>query len=121
MTEAEEQKAIVKWFRATYPQYSACVRVSLSGLNFGSGQRAARMVNHVRSQGVIKGESDLAILLPRQGYGSLLLEHKAEGAAHTVTPEQQDYLDHHNAIGNCAVSTRGIEAAKAAIIAYIGE
>jgi len=60
MSEASEQREIIKWFATEYPEYIRCVRVSLAGLNFGSGQRAARMVNHVRSQGIQEGESDIA-------------------------------------------------------------
>lgn len=121
MSEAEEQKEIVRWFRDTYPQYRRCLRVSLAGLNFGSGQRAARMVNHVRSQGIEEGESDLAILLPRSGYGSLLIEHKKDDAMRGATGKQLEYIEfHNNSAGNCAVVTQGVDMAKAAITQYMG-
>ena len=121
MSEAAEQKEIVAWFRAAYPEYASSLRVSLAGLNFGSGSRAARMVNHVRSQGIVEGESDIALLLPRGGFGALLIEHKADGSKHTTSEAQLEYIRHHNAIGNCAVVTRGVEFAKAAIQQYMGE
>jgi hypothetical protein len=121
VSEAEEQRQIIRWFRETYPEYAMCLRVSLAGLNFGSGQRAARMVNHIRSQGIHPGEADILIAIQRGGYGSLVIEHKAEGSAYRATPEQLQYIDRHNQVHNCAVVTRGVDAAKAAIIAYMAK
>jgi len=119
MSESQEQRRIVSWFRETYPEYAHCLRISLAGLNFGSGQRAARMVNHIRAQGVHPGEADILIALPRGGKGSLVIEHKAAGSSYKATPEQDQYIDRHNQVGNTAIITRGVDAAKAAIIAYM--
>ena len=83
------------------------------------GKSGAVQWNMMRSQGVEKGEPDIAILVPRGGFGSLVLEHKAEGQSHKLTAEQQDHLSYHESVGNCAVSTRGVEAAKAAIKCYM--
>jgi len=77
------------------------------------------MVNHVRAQGVHPGESDMLLALPRGDYGSLVIEHKAAGSAHKASPEQLQYIDRHNMSGNCAIVTRGVDAAKAAIITYM--
>lgn len=120
MTETKEQKIIVKWFRETYPEYVHCLRVSLAGFNFGSGLRAAKMVNHMRSLGVEDGESDILIALRRGEFGSLVIEHKAEGSMHTTSDAQLVYIKKHNETRNCAVVTRGVEAAKAAITQYMG-
>jgi len=119
MSEASEQREIIAWFKETYPEYTRCIRVSLAGLNFGSGQRAARMVNHVRSQGMQEGESDIAILLPRGGFGSLLIEHKKSDAMRGATEAQMDYIQFHNRVGNCAAVTKGIDMAKYAIDQYM--
>lgn len=119
MSEAIEQKEIVRWFCTEYPEYARSVRVSLAGLNFGSGPRAARMVNHVRSQGVVKGEADIVIALPRPPFGALVIEHKAGDGYHPTSPEQLGYIQYHNAIGNCAVVTKGVDMAKAAIRQYM--
>lgn len=121
MTESEEQREIVKWFRKRYPAHRRALRVSLAGLNFGAGPRAARMVNHVRSQGIEEGEADLLIALPRGGYGSLVIEHKAEGSTHTASRRQIEYIAYHNNNGNCGCITRGLGAAKAAIAQYMAE
>ena len=119
MSEAAEQREIVRWFREQYPEYAMCLRVSLAGLNFGAGPKAARMVNHIHGQGIHPGEADLLIALKRGGYGALVIEHKAEGSRHQATPEQIQYIDRHSSIGNCAIITRGVDAAKAAIISYM--
>lgn len=91
----------------------------MSGLNYGSGKRGAIMARHVRSQGVVRGEADIAILLPRLGFGSLLIEHKAHDAMHQATEKQLEYIRYHNAIGNCACVTKGVDMAKAAITQYM--
>ena len=119
MVEGAEQKDFVAWFRAEYPEYAKCLRVSLRGLNFGSGRRAAQMINHIKSQGSVEGESDLVILLKRGDYGCLVIEHKGEGMTHEVTKKQGEYLAVHNSLGNLAVSTRGIRELKSVVKEYL--
>ena len=121
MSEAQEQRDFVKWFRDTYPEHAHCLRVSLGGLNFGSGAKAARMAAWVKSQGITAGESDIVIALKRGEFGSLVIEHKAADSTHKLSDEQITYLDLHNKSGNCAVMTRGIEPLKGAVIAYINQ
>ena len=120
LSESDEQKEIVRWFRSEYPEFAKCLRVSQSGGYRGKGRQGAIRSALIKAMGGVTGESDIAILLPRGGtYGSLLIEHKAAGGAHKATPAQIDYIDYHNGIGNMAVITRGVEAAKAAIRQYI--
>ena len=120
MSEWTEQKEAVDWFKATWPEHEKSIRLSLNGINLGGGKKAAMIINQAKAQGLVLGESDLAILLPRGGFGSLLIEHKADGSGHNVSDIQQDYLDYHNDIaGNCAVSTKGLPALMAAILAYM--
>ena len=119
MSESAEQKAIIAWFRAEYPEYSMCLRVSQSGRRSGTSKRAAIAWAAQVAMGAVKGESDICISLPRGGFGSLLIEHKAEDSKHDTSPSQLDYIQSHNAVGNCAIVTRGVEAAKAAIRQYM--
>lgn len=121
MTEAEEQKEIVRWFRETYPKHRQSLRVSMGGVNFGYGNQAARKQRAMRSQGVINGEADIAILLPRNGFGALLIEHKSGKGSHKTTPAQLEYIEYHNTIGNCACITKGVDMAKKAIEQYMGQ
>lgn len=119
MSEADEQKEIVRWFRAQYPEHAMSLRISQTGGHIGKGRSAAIRNSQSRAMGRVNGESDIAILLPRGGYGALLIEHKAKGSAHKATPEQIAYVEYHNNIGNCACITRGVDAATAAIKTYI--
>jgi hypothetical protein len=129
LSETEEQKEIVDWFREAYPQYAMCLRVSQFGNHRGNSRKAAAIrTAKAKSQGAVKGEADIAILLPREArhgkiFGCLLIEHKSASGSHPISPEQQDYMDFHNDedIGNVAISTRGIDMAIAAILAYIQE
>jgi hypothetical protein len=119
MSESAEQKEVVAWFRAKYPEHAMSLRVSQSGGHRGKGKSAAIRIAKAKGQGEVKGEADIGILLPKGGYGCLLVEHKGEGMAHTLNESQALYLDYHNRIGNCAVSTRGVDALKAAILLYM--
>ena len=119
MSEADEQRAIISYFRKAYPMYASSLRVSMSGMNYGSGLRGARLANHVKSQGVVTGEADIAILLPRGGYGCLLIEHKSDEAMRGATDAQLDYIRYHNSIGNKALVTKGVAIAIATIDEYM--
>ena len=119
MSEASEQREFVTWFRTRYPQYALSLRVSQSGAYRGSGTKGAIRTSQARLQGAVKGEADIAILVPRGTFGCLLVEHKKAGGRHQVTTEQQEYLDYHNRLGNCAVSTQGLGALQAAVTAYL--
>lgn len=109
------------WFTERWPEHKNSLRVSMNGITFNNRKWGSIMWNKMRSLGVQKSEADIAIMIPKGGYGGFLSEHKAAGQPHKLSEEQQAYLDYHNSIGNCAVSTRGLEALKAATIAYMGE
>ena len=118
-SETDEQKEIVSWFRNKYPEYALCLRVSQSGGYRGAGRKGAIRTAQIAAMGGITGESDIAILLKRGDFGSLLIEHKAEGGTHPASEKQLEYIRHHNAVGNCAVVTVGVDMAKAAIKQYM--
>lgn len=119
LSEADEQKEIIRWFKATWPDHKRALRVSQSGGFRGRGHRGAIAMGKAKQQGAVPGEADIAILLPRGGFGSFLMEHKADGSAHKATDRQIEYIEYHNIVGNCAVITRGVDAAKAAITQYM--
>ena len=121
MSEEAEQVELVAWFRKCYPMYAQSLRISQSGGFKGKGRAGAIRMAKAKAAGVVTGESDIASLLPRNGYGAFLMEYKKSGGAYKATPAQLEYLDYHRAIGNCACVCRGPEAAKAAITAYMGE
>ena len=116
--EDQEQAEVIKWFRATWPEHEKSLRSSMNGLP-RHGRQGAILWRIMQRLGCQKGEPDFALLLPKGGYGALVIEHKGEGQSHKLTPEQTHHLEYHESIGNCAVSTRGVESFKAAIIAYM--
>ena len=73
----------------------------------------------MKSQGVQPGESDIAILLPRDGYGSFLMEYKATDGTHPTSDEQIAYVTKHLKCGNSAKVVKGLEEAKQAITRYM--
>ena len=119
LSEFEEQKQVVAWFKEKWPQHAKSLRLSLNGLNLGGGKKAAMMINQIKSQGAVIGEADLAILLPKGGHGCLIIEHKALHATVGATVNQLDYIGYHNLIGNRALVTKGVVDMKAAITEYM--
>jgi hypothetical protein len=119
VSETSEQKVLIAWFRRKWPEYAHCLRVSLSGLNFGSGRRGAIMTNHVRSLGIHPGEADILLALPRDNFGSLVIELKRTAGQHGYSVDQLAYLERHNSVGNCAVGCDGIEHAKEVVTRYM--
>ena len=77
------------------------------------------MINHIKSQGSVAGESDLVIMLQRGDYGCLVIEHKGEGMTRELTEAQQTYLNVHNSLGNLALSTRGLDELQKTVTEYI--
>lgn len=119
MAEATEQARFVNWWKTQYPDYRLALRASMLGTNLGSGKQGAIMYNKLKSQGAIKGEPDIAILVKRGGYGCLVVEHKGLGMAHKLTEEQEQHLDFHKSIGNKAVQTRGLDDLKNTVREYM--
>jgi len=78
-----------------------------------------RRIAKEKAHGFVTGEADIAILLPRGGYGCLLIEHKADEAVKGATESQLEYIRYHNANGNCACVTKGFDMAVAAIDTYM--
>lgn len=120
MSESEEHKAIIRYFRERWPEHARAIRVSANGIHRGRGVAASRRIAKEKAHGFVSGESDIAILIPRGGFGCLLIEHKSDEAMRGATGAQLDYIKYHNAIGNCAIVTKGVDMATAAIDQYMG-
>jgi len=108
MSESAEQAEFVAWFRRRYPNHVYALRTSMAGVP-RHGRKGAVIWNFMKSQGINRGEPDIAILLPRGGYGSLVIEHKGEGMSRKLTDEQARALAYHEEAGNMAVQTRGLD------------
>ena len=120
LSETQEQIEIVAWFRKRYPIVAPCVRLSQTGGHRGKGKLAAIRNAREKAMGRVDGESDLAFLIPRGGYGSMVLEHKSLEDKKGPTDDQIAYINFHRSIGNYAKVSKGIEQAKAFIEHYMG-
>ena len=119
MSETDEQKALVKWYRQTYPQWRLSLRVSQSGQYRGKGRQGAIRTAQSNAMGTVTGEADVAILLPRGDFGCLLIELKGGESSWKATDDQIEYIQYHNQVGNCACVCKGVEMAKLAIQEYL--
>jgi len=117
MTEAEEQKIFIAWFKAEYPKYEKCIRLSMNGVNLGYGSKAARMIASMKKQGLTPGESDLAFMIPTEKHHGLLIEMKSMTGK--PTEAQIDYIDLMNDLGYFACVCRGAEEAKTVMREYL--
>lgn len=117
MSEFQEQKELVSWFRAKYPAHSRCLRLSLNGINLPAGRRGAMMMSQCKSQGLTLGESDLFFAIPNLLYHGLFIEMKAgKGKA---TQDQLDYLIVMDSLGYQTAVITGAEKAKQFIEDYM--
>jgi len=117
MSEYQEQREVIRWFREKYPAYIKCTRLSLSGVNLPAGKKAAIMINQFKSQGMVKGEADVLFCVPNANYSGLFVEMKAEGGR--ATQDQEDYIVVMRVLGYAACVIEGAEAAKKMIAAYM--
>lgn len=118
-TETTEQRQFIKWFREEYPEYVNSLRCSMNGIKMRTRRWGSWLWNIMQSLGAQKHEADIALMLPMGKYHGLIVEHKGADMRHELSGAQQAYLDYHNEIGNLAMSTRGLEALKAAVKGYL--
>lgn len=119
MTESQEQKELIKWFRYTWPEHDKALRLSANGCNFGTGKKAFMMINSLKAQGLTVGESDLAILIPRHTFHGLILEFKSTKGKHKLTQAQDEYLQYMSKQGYMSVCCKGLDSAKETIQSYM--
>ena len=120
MSESDEHKSIVRYFRERWPQHALALNVSANGIHRGKGLAAMRRIAKEKAHGFVTGEADIRILIPRGGFGCLIIEHKADEAMRGATEAQLRYIEYHNSIGNCACVTKGLDMAISAIDTYMG-
>lgn len=75
------------------------------------------MINQMKSQGMVKSESDLFFAIPNMEYHGLFIEMK--DFEKKATPEQQKYLDFMQSLQYEAAVCVGAEAAKEVITNYM--
>jgi hypothetical protein len=119
MAESHEQKTIVAWWRLQHRQDEKAIRASQSGGFKGRGRAGAIRMSEMKAMGVVTGESDLAFLIPKGQYGSLIIELKRTGDKRGAREDQDAYLKYHNSIGNLALLATGVDEAISFIKSYM--
>jgi hypothetical protein len=106
LTEHEEQREFVKWFRQTYSG------VKIFAIPNG-GYRGKTQAMKLKAEGVSKGVPDLFI---PEFY--LWVEMKRKKGS-TTSPEQKEWLNYLNNVGYRAVVCKGCEEAQIAVTDYV--
>lgn len=120
MTEHEHQCALIRW-----ADLNAAKRPLLALLHAipNAGKRSPRTGAAMKREGLRAGCHDLALPVPRGGYGGLYIELKrpkeAGKAAGRTTQAQTDWLFALAAAGNMVVVCLGWESARAEIENYL--
>jgi hypothetical protein len=73
----------------------------------------------LKRKGVKAGVSDNFVMIPRNGYHGLIVELKENDGK--LTAQQSEFLFNMNSQGYQALAVWGFDAAKAVILAYLGE
>ncbi len=110
LSESQIQKGIIAVFRIQYPQHCweftnekkkivTCqwLKASLNGVNLGSGVKVFRIINSLKAQGMLSGESDLELPIPNIKFNGLFLELKIENGKQQ--PSQIAFEEASKAIG----------------------
>ena len=94
LTEHEEQREFVRWFRQTYPT------VRIFAIPNG-GARTPSAAGRLKAEGVSKGVPDLYIPAWR-----VWVEMKRQKGG-TVSTEQKDWHQYLESIGDCVIVAKG--------------
>lgn len=114
-SEAQEQAAVIEWWRFACKKYGVPEVALLHVANEGTGSVVRGRLQ--KRQGVRAGVADLFLSVPRGSFSGLWIEMKRQGGS--VRPEQREFLSQMQTLGyDCAVC-RGAEAVREKIHAYL--
>lgn len=114
-SEAQEQAAVIDWWRFAHKKYGVPEVALLHIANEGTGSVVRGRSQ--KKQGVRAGVADLFLSVPRGGRAGLWIEMKRKNGQ--VRSEQREFLNQMQELGyDCAVC-RGAEAAREKIHAYM--
>ena len=118
LKETQHQIKVVKWWRETYPTLWRCLQASASGAVLGGNPRArAIQMNTMKASGLVIGQCDLFLAIPKHNYHGLYIEMKASKGV--VSVEQEEFIESMRAQGYMAEVCYGNEAAIELIKSYI--
>lgn len=123
MSEHDQTKAVVSWFKRQYPKYAGCLVGSANGAHLsGAKWEKKRKMDKLKSEGLKPGASDFFIAVPRGGKHGLWVEMKNVKLTWCeVKQNQRDHIDLMNEMGYEAIWCAGADIAIAAIKTYMNE
>lgn len=114
--EAQEQEALVEWFKLAHPEHI------LFAIPNGLVRNVYQAASNVRG-GLVKGMPDLMLAVPRKPYGGLFIELKRPSywgvTAGVLSIEQKDMINRLNNAGYLAMACWGWIEAQRAIEEYL--
>lgn len=85
LSEHDEQRNLVHWFRLQYPHLARCFFAIPNG-----GHRNILVAKKMKDEGVMRGVADLFLMLPRNGCHGLFIEMKKSSGGHQ-SEEQKEF------------------------------
>jgi hypothetical protein len=121
MSEHDEQATVIQWARYQEIRHPELywLHSSLNGIVIPAPPATrARIINHMKAEGMRKGIPDLFLPLARRGYHGLYIEMKTDKGKLTV--EQKDFLAYAEAAGYLDLACFGADEAIDQLKWYIG-
>lgn len=115
-SEEEEQIILFTWANyamGTWPELALLFHIP------NGGNRSPAEAGRFKAMGVKPGVPDLFLPVPRGGYSGLFIELKREHGG-SLSDAQRDWLDDLSVRGYKAVMCHGWEAARDALLEYLG-
>jgi len=123
MSEHDQTKAVVAWFKRQYPKHAECLVGSANGSHI-AGKRYQRKnkMDKLKAEGLKPGASDFFIAVPRSGKHGLWVEMKDVKLTWcSVKKNQREHMDLMNLMGYEAIWCAGADVAIAAIKVYMND
>jgi hypothetical protein len=112
LSEHQEQKILVRWFRLQYSQYAKYLFAIPNG-----GVRHIGTAIKIKEEGGMAGVPDLFLMIPKGGWHGMWIEMKAKGGR--VSKDQEQFIGAAILMGYQAVVCYGFEDARDAINNYL--
>lgn len=118
--ERVHQKTVVSWWRMQYPKLARCLQASSSGAVLAGDERSRGIQMAVlKSCGLVIGQADLFLSIPKHGYHGLYIEMKSLSGK--ISDDQKEFLEEMRKLGYGAAVCFGADAAILTIRNYMGE
>ena len=121
MSEHNQQKAVINWFKVKYPKFAGCLFAIPNGTYLsGDSKRRGQQMNKLKSEGFKPGVSDLFLAVPKHGFCGLWIEMKdIKKKIKSVSDSQMEHLTLMDKMGYGAIWCSGSQQAIDTITSYI--